>query len=316
MQKNFWQQLKKPIIGLAPMDGVTDEPMRQIQCLIAKPDVVYTEFISVEGFVRKPEVFLKKLTFKENERPVVAQVFGETPDDFYSVLKQLCQMGFDGIDINMGCPAKSVLQRGGGAALVGDYQPAEKIIKKSLEAIEDSGEKVPLSVKTRISENPLKTKKWFSFLSKFTLAEVTVHGRRLKQGNAGPVNWEEIILASEILKTKRILCLGNGGIKSIAEAREKCKKYNLDGILIGQAALGNPWIFRQDFQPTKKEILAIILKHAELVWNFYGEKGFVTVLKHFGWYPKGFKGAKNLKRELLKTKNLKEAKRVIVKFSD
>jgi len=315
MLTNFWQQLKKPIIGLCPMDGVTDEPMRQIQCQIAKPDVVYTEFVSVEGFVRKPEVFLKKLAFMENERPIVVQVFGETPDDFYNVVKQLCGMGFDGIDINMGCPAKSVVLRGGGAALIGNYDLSEKIINQCQKAIADSGKNLLLSVKTRIGSRGVTTKDWIAFLSKFPLAEVTVHGRVLKQVNAGPVNWEEIEIASRILKEKMIACLGNGGIKSISEARKQCQKYNLDGILIGQIALGNPWVFKEGYCPTKKEIFEIILKHGMMAWDFYGEKGFVTVLKHFSWYPKGFRGSKEFKRQLLQTRNIDEVKKIVDSFA-
>jgi len=311
MEKNFWQKLEKPIIGLAPMDGVTDEPMRQIQCSIAKPDVIFTEFISAEGFCKRPERFTKKLAFKDNEKPIIVQVFGYTPEAFYQVVGELCHLGFSGIDLNMGCPAKSVLQRGGGAALIGNYRLVENIINDCLKGIKDSGQRIPLSIKTRISGNRSETKDWFSFLSKFPLAEVTVHGRKLKQENSGPVNWEEIGIAARILKAKNILCLGNGGLKSLSEAREKCQRYNLDGILIGQAALGNPWVFREDFQPTKNEVLTTILKHAELAWDFYGQKGYSTVLKHFGWYPRGFKGYKELKRKLLSTKNFEQTASVI-----
>lgn len=316
------------------MDGITDEPMRQIQCQIAKPDVIFTEFISAEGFAKKPENFTKKLAFEKNERPVVVQIFGYTPECFYKIVSQLGKMGFDGIDINMGCPAKSVLQRGGGGALIGNYKLAEKIINQCQKAIDDSGRETPLSIKTRIVADEAKNNEWFKFLSNFSLREVTIHGRSLKQGNSGLVDWEKIKKAAEILKGKNILCLGNGGIKSLAEAIQKCRNYDLDGVLIGQAALGNPWIFRNNYQPAKEEILATILKHGKLAWNFYeapqrsgirrsppnrrakadGEKGYLTVLKHFSWYPRGFKNCKNLKRMLLQTRNLDQLKKVIAEF--
>lgn len=303
MVNNFWSELKKPIIGLAPMDGVTDHPMRQIQVSVSKPDVMYAEFVSVEGFIRNPKAFERKLFFKENERPLVVQLFGYTPSAFSETITGLAKYRFDGIDLNMGCPAKSVLQKGGGGALIGNYTLAEKIIKSSINAISKSKQKIPLSVKTRIGKEKPITEDWFSFLSSFPLVEVTVHGRMLKQGNSGPVDWDEIEKASNILKSKNIIVLGNGGVKSVNEANLMSKKYDLDGILIAQAACGNPWVFSGQ-TPTKEQILQIILKHTKLVSNFYDRRGFVTILKHLSWYPKRFPNNKKLKVELLKAKNL------------
>lgn len=309
--KNFWRDLKKPIIGLAPMDGVTDEPMRQIQVSIAKPDVLYTEFVQVEGYSRKPKVFQNILIFKENERPIVAQVVGCTPSDFAKSIKEIMNMDFDGIDINMGCPNKDVVQRGAGGALIGDYKLAEEIIKVALETIDN---KLPLSVKTRIGIDKPITKDWISFLSQFPLNEITIHGRLVKQVHSGPVNWQEIKRGSEILKKKKILCLGNGGIKNRKDGEEKCQEYNLDGVLIGQAAIGNPWAFREDYRPTQDEIINTILKHGKLANDFFGEKRYATILKHYAKYPKGFKYCKNLRMNLLKTRSYEEAKKVIEDF--
>lgn len=310
---NFWTELNKPIIGLAPMDGVTDYPRRQIQISVSKPDVMYTEFVSVEGFIRNPRAFERKLYFKENERPLVVQLFGYTPKAFYETILEICNLEFDGIDLNMGCPAKSVLGKGGGGALIGNYALVEKIINSSINAIKKSGQKIPLSVKTRIGiEKPI-TEDWFSFLSDFPLAEVTVHGRLLKQGNFGPVNWGEIEKASDFLKTKNIIVMGNGGVKSINDANLTAKKYALDGILIAQAACGNPWVFNGRI-PTKEQILQTIIEHTKLVSNFYDQKGFVTILKHLSWYPRGFPHSKKLKVELLKAKNSKDVEKIIDNF--
>jgi len=314
--ENFWQKLKKPILGLSPMDGVTDEPMRQIQVSIAKPDVLYTEFVSAEGFIRKPNVFKKTLYFKENERPIVAQVFGSEAEAFYEAILQISEMGFDGIDLNMGCPAKNILGKGGGGALIGNFFLVEKIINESLEAIKKSGKNISLSIKTRIGQKEIVTKEWFTFLSQFSIDEVTIHGRLLSQGHSGEVFWEEIQKAAEILHSKNILCLGNGGIKKISEAKEKSKKFGLDGVLIGQAALGNPWIFKENYQVSKNEILETIVNHAREAAEFYPENRFVTVLKHFGWYPKGFENCVKLKIELLQTRNFSQVKEVISRFKD
>jgi tRNA-dihydrouridine synthase B len=311
--KNFWQDLKKPIIGLAPMDGVTDEPMRQIQTSIAKPDVFYTEFVQVEGFSRKPKVFQNILTFKDNEHPIVAQVVGCTPDDFAKSIKEILKMGFDGIDLNMGCPNKDVVQRGAGGALIGNYKLAEEIIKVALETIEG---KLSLSVKTRIGIDKPIVEEWISFLSQFPLQEVTIHGRLVKQVHSGPVSWQEIRKGSEILKNKGIICLGNGGVKNWIQGEEKCQEYNLDGVLIGQAAIGNPWVFREDYKPTQDEILNTILKHGELANDFFGEKRYTTILKHYAKYPKGFKYSKGLRMSLLKTRSFEEAQEVINNFTE
>jgi tRNA-dihydrouridine synthase len=287
------------------MDGVTDEPMRQIQCSIAKPDVIYTEFISAEGFVRKPEVFKKKLAFLENERPIVCQIVGYTPSAFYKTISQIVKMGFDGIDINMGCPNKDVIKKGAGAALIDNFILAEKIITACLRATKN---KIPLSVKTRITEDSASTKKWITFLSQFPLAAITIHGRPVSQSLSGPVNWPEIGKAAAILRKNKIICLGNGGIKSVSEGEAWCQKYGLDGFLIGQAALGNPWVFKKNYQPKIEEILATILRHGQRVWDFYGKKGYKTVLKHYSWYPRNFANCKQLKISLLQTKTIGETK--------
>jgi len=314
--ESFWKTLKKPIIGLAPMDGVTDEPMRQVQCSIVKPSVLYTEFVSVEGFARKPEAFQKTLFFQENERPIIVQLFGYTPELFYEAISQMKEMNFDGIDINMGCPAKSVLQRGGGGALIGNYDLAGRIIEKSLEAIKESKKEISLSVKTRIGKDKIITREWISFLCQFPISEITVHGRLLKEGNSGEVNWEKIKVAGEIAHNKEIVCLGNGGLKSFSEARQKTNNFGLDGVLIGQAALGNPWFFKENYVPVKEEILQTIIEHSRLVNDFYPPKRFVTVLKHLGWYPKGFPNCIKLKVELLKCKNLNQVIETVKKFKE
>lgn len=315
MKNDFWKNINKPIIGLSPMDGVTDEPARQIQSLVAKPDVLFTEFVSAEGFVRNPEAFKNTLVYKENERPIVAQVFGYTPEAISESIKIISEMGFDGIDINMGCPARKILTKGGGAALIGNYKLVDEILTKTLFAIKDSKNNIQLSVKTRIGQKIPITVKWVEFLSNYPLSAIIIHGRLLAQGLSGEVNWNEIKKAAKIAKEKNIVIIGNGGIRSIKEAKEKAKNYSLDGILIGQAALGNPWVFIEEYNPTREEIFEIIKKHADLAESFYGEKGFNRVLKHFSWYPKGFDNCKQLKLKLLKTKNSNEVKEVLSQFS-
>lgn len=309
--QNFWSTLKKPIIGLAPMDGVTDFPMRQIQASIKKPNVIYTEFISVEGYARKPEKFQKQLTFKENERPIVAQVFGSEPKDFIKACEKISLLGFDGIDINMGCPSKSIVNRGGGAALINNKKLTEKIISACLKGISISERSIPLSVKTRIGKDKIVTVEWLKFLTQFPLSEITLHGRLLNQVHSGPVNWGEITLAALICHEKNIILLGNGGVKTLDEAKEKSKKFGLDGVLIGQAALGNPWVFKEDFRHTNEELFKTILRHSQLAFDFYGEKSFISVRKHLGWYSRNLPNAKKLRINLLQTKTPQEIKKIL-----
>lgn len=296
---NFWKKLTKPIIGLAPMDGVTDYTMREIYSEIAKPDVIFTEFVSAEGIVRESEKLLRSLKFSDKERPIVAQLFGEDPDSFKKAVKIIKDLEFDGVDINMGCPARKVMLRKAGGALIENYDLSEKIILACLGAAQNFS----VSVKTRISEE-----RWYRFLSKFDLSAVTIHGRYLKQGNTGEVNWEEINRAGKILKEKNIVVLGNGGVLNKNDGILKCKEYDLDGVLIGKAALGNPWIFSEEVFD-KNDILKIIERHAKI-----GTYPFI--LKHFGWYAKGFTGAKELRTELLKTRSFEETKKVLEKYYD
>lgn len=313
---NFWQKLKKPIIGLAPMSGITDEPMRLVQAEISKPDVMFTEFVNVTGFQVKPEYFLKILSYEESERPVIAQIFGSVPNEFYHTAKKIINLGFDGIDINMGCPARTVFDRGGGAALIGNFKLTEKIISAVLQAVNESKREVAISVKTRISESRIKTLEWINFLGELPIHEICVHGRIISQRSAGTVNWELIGEASKIPKNKGKVFLGNGGIRSKPEAVEKCMRFGLDGVLIGQAALGNPWAFLEGLKPGKTEILNIIENHAKMAWQFYGKADFIKVRKHFGWYPKYFSRSKELRTKLIRTQDLDQAIRIIDEYRD
>ncbi len=311
---NFWKKLKKPIIGLAPMDGITDLPMRQVQVSVAKPGVMFTEFISVEGFLRNPRAFDRKISFIKNEKPVVVQVYGRAPEDFYQAVKKLSKVGFSGVDINMGCPARKVVDRKSGGGLIGDYPLAEEIIKSCLKGIKDSGKSLPLSVKTRIGVKESIVGEWIEFLSKFPLSLVTVHGRLLKNQHSGPVDWKKIAEAAKILKKKNIYCLGNGGVKSIIQAERYSVKYNLDGVLIGRGAWGNPWAFKRDCKPSVEEVLKIADQHVGEVDSFYDPGGFVTVRKHLARYIKGFDGAKTLKANLLEAESSRKIRNLLADY--
>jgi len=335
---SFWQNLKKPIIGLAPMDGITDEPMRFIQGKYGRPAVIFTEFINVEHIPHKPEKLMERFIYSEIERPIVAQLSGHTPELFYQFALTACYLGFDGIDINMGCPVKSVIFGGGGAALIDNQQLAKKIVLAVRRAIDDwqkgislkesiedenviqailaiqkigrSKRAVGLSVKTRLGKDSQATKVWMSFLSQLPIEAITLHGRVLGQEQSGKVKWEEIGKGAKIAKKCGKVFLGNGGVRSIEEAKILCRRFGTDGVLIGRAALGNPWIFNGR-NPSKEEKLAVMLEHTKYFEQIFGKKAFVAMRKHFGWYAQGFKGAKRMKQVLQRTKTLNQVKGVV-----
>src|SRR3989344_4659206 len=178
MDLGFWGKLKRPIVGLAPMDGVTDAPMRYITAKYGRPDVMFTEFVSADGLKRvtggnklslaSRNSLLRHLRFDESERPVVAQLFGGEPESFFEVAKLIVKMGFDGVDINMGCPAKKVAGRGEGAGLIKNHELAGEIMAAVKNGVEG---KIPVSVKTRIGFEKADPE-WWKFLATKDLAAV------------------------------------------------------------------------------------------------------------------------------------------------
>ncbi|HXV82128.1 MAG TPA: tRNA-dihydrouridine synthase family protein, partial [Candidatus Binatia bacterium] len=223
---NFWQVINKPIIGLSPMDGVTDASFRFITAKHGGPDVTFTEFVNVETAFQAPHTLIKDLRYSEIERPVVAQVYGHTPEMFYKVAHIVCELGFDGLDINMGCPAKKIAAKGGGAGLIRTPELARTIIQSARQGIEDwrDGQTladlgvepdfcakidhilpqggrwetarerclIPLSVKTRIGYDRIVVEEWMQALLTENLAAITLHGRTLQQGYKGEADWDAI----------------------------------------------------------------------------------------------------------------------------
>ena len=275
---NFWQKIDKPIIGLSPMDGVTDASFRFITAKYGGPDVTFTEFVNVETAFFAPQTFIKDLTYDPIERPVVAQIYGHTPEMFYKVAHIVCELGFDGLDINMGCPAKKVAAKGSGAALIRTPELARTIIQSARQGIQDwrDGQTladigidpefrtridlakrlrereetavercwIPLSVKTRIGYDCVVVEEWMQTLLAENLAAITLHGRTLKQGYKGDADWEAIGRAVEIAKNSATLILGNGDLKHMDAVCRRVRETGVDGVLFGRAAQGNPWIFR------------------------------------------------------------------------
>jgi tRNA-dihydrouridine synthase len=264
------------------MDGVTDQPFRHLVKKYSNPDLIYTEFTSVEGLCHAAKVLLRQLLYDESQRPIIAQLYGKTPAAFRQIAVLVAELGFDGIDLNMGCPAKTVASHGAGAALIKNPKLAQKIIKATQAGIEDcyqgkhsrdcadisqeiwqevekkhqalpkkyqAKRKIPVSIKTRIGFDRVITKDWLSTLLETQPAAIALHGRTLRQAYKGQANWQEIGRAVKLAQGTGTFILGNGDLKSRQEALVKAKEYGVAGVLIARASLGNPFVFLDEAQP-------------------------------------------------------------------
>ncbi len=296
------------------MDGVTDAPMRYITAKYGKPDVTFTEFVSVEGITHGAKRLMRDFKYDEIERPVVAQIFGGEPEAFFEVAKLIVKMGFDGVDINMGCPAKKVAGRGEGAGLIKNQPLAAEIIAAVKNGVEG---KILVSVKTRIGYDEADPS-WWRFLASQDLAAVTIHGRTFKQLYQGKADWEAIAEAAMIIKSDRTIFLGNGDLNNRQEAEEMSAKYGTDGALIGRAAGGDPFVFRSG--PPSPEAsegrlrLAIAIEHCRKFEEIFPSDRFFILRKHLSWYARGFDGAADLRQKLVLTNSADEVEGVIGKF--
>jgi tRNA-dihydrouridine synthase len=259
------------------MDGVTDASFRSIIARQGKPDVTFTEFTHVHDVCRGPEILLETLIYSEIERPMVAQLYGKAPDLFYQAAHAACELGFDGLDINMGCPSKNVASSGSGAALIKTPDVAHAIIQATRRGIEDwaggqtleqAGFKptriaafqrlneqrgttsptvrrlLPLSVKTRIGYDSLMVEAWVEHLLREQPAVISLHGRTLQQMYGGAADWSAIARAAAMAKGTGTLLLGNGDVRSLDEVVVRVRDTGVDGVLVGRAVLGAPWFFR------------------------------------------------------------------------
>ena len=273
---NFWSTLPRPIMGLSPMDGVTDATFRRVIARHGKPDVTFTEFTHVHDVCRGPEFLLNTLIYSESERPVVAQLYGKDPALFYQATHAACELGFDGIDINMGCPSKNVASSGSGAGLIKTPDVAQAIIQATRRAIHDwaNGQTLeqvgfkpsriaviqamnagrqgavpvprrvlPLSVKTRLGYGSVIVEDWVSHLVQEKPAAITLHGRTLQQMYRGEADWSAIARAVQLVKGTGILLLGNGDVQSLDAVVTRVRSTQVDGVLVGRAVLGAPWFF-------------------------------------------------------------------------
>ena len=360
---SFWHHLPRPIIGLAPMDGVTDIAFRHVIATYGRPDVIFTEFTNVHDICRGRVMGWEPLRYTDGQRPIVAQLYGKDPLLFYQAAHVVSELGFDGLDINMGCPSKNVASSGCGAGLIKTPELALDIMAATERGLHDWAEgqplaeaglkpgivekvrmaraardhptpprtALPLSVKTRLGYDSVIIKEWSACLAEGRPQVMSIHGRTLKQMYRGDADWEAIAEAATRIRQRGILVLGNGDIGSLNESAARVLASGVDGVLIGRAALGNPWIFHGKEsvreavrarsrhpvpEPTvsREDRFDMILKHARTFERFHDAARFPRMRKHLGWYCSGFPHAAALRAHMVKTNNARDVERLLHEY--
>lgn len=316
--QNIWKDLIKPFTVLAPMDDVTDSAFRTLISEIGKPDLFFTEFANVEGiFSQGNRTVMRKLYFEPQEQPLIAQLWGSNPEHYEKAAALVSEMGFSGIDINMGCPERSIMKKGCCAALINNPKKAAEIIAAVKRG---ANGRIPVSVKTRIGTNEIKTEEWLGFLLDQGIDALIVHGRTAKEMSAVPAHWDEIAKAVKLRDEKGLttVIVGNGDVRSLEEVHHRVKETGVDGVMIGRGIFENIWLFNSvidsETVPLKLR-LSLLLRHMELfekTWK--GEKNFQILKKFFKIYVKGFENASDLRVLLMEAKTPDDVRAMIASY--
>jgi tRNA-dihydrouridine synthase len=315
LQNTLFDTLPRPFLALAPMDDVTDVVFRQIVADCAAPDLFYTEFVNVDGLQSAGrEQLLRKVRMASSEGSLVIQLWGLVPENFTKTCREIASgslarelglpahVNFVGVDLNMGCPAKSEVQNGTCSALINNRPLAQEIINASKDGLTG---RLPLSVKTRVGFNEIDMT-WISFLLKQKLQLLTIHGRTRKQMSKVPANWDLIGTARGLRDRlgAQTLIVGNGDVESYQQALQLAQQYGLDGIMIGRGIFHDPFAFSedspwQDYTPQQK--IDLFRKHVALFADTWqpGTRNIKTLNRFCKVYINGFDGAKELREQLM-----------------
>ncbi len=338
--KSFWNKLPKPFFVMAPMADVTDVAFRALVAKHGKPDVFWTEFVSADGLYHTREGHLlhgkptegallqmpdaenplmRDLAIGEGQRPIVAQIFSSKPEMIAYATKLVAKLGFDGVDINMGCPDRTIEKQGAGAALVKDPALAVELIRAAQSASE-----LPVSVKTRIGYNKESLDEWLTVLLEANPAAITLHLRTRKEMSLVPADWEQMKKAVEIRNrvNPKVLLIGNGDVQDLEDARIKIAESRCDGAMLGRVMFGNPWVFQglrkssADSGLTKSEHgldekLAALVELAHGFENISPPKNFSILKKHIKAFVTGFDGAAELRARLMQAESASEIERIL-----
>jgi len=357
---NFWQKLPEAFLTVAPMADVTDAPFRRMLAKysahtradgsLGGPDVMWTEFVSADGLLRATpegkEKLMADLIFHESEKPLVAQLFSATPEYMEAAARLCFELGFSGIDINMGCPDRSIEKQGCGSAMIKNPEAAKAVIAAAkLGAKTDNGG-IPVSVKTRLGYYEDQVEEWIPFLLEQDLAALTVHARTRQEMSKVPARWERlkrvVELRDEIAPATKII--GNGDVLSRADGLDKIRVSGVDGAMVGRALFGNPWFFHPNRTlpvhlkalPTKgvnrdtlyeergdeegveyislEERLRVLVEHSKLFTELLPFKNFAIMKKHYKAYVNSFAGAAELRAKLMEQDDVARVEAVVADY--
>ncbi|HDE4045520.1 TPA: tRNA-dihydrouridine synthase [Staphylococcus aureus] len=316
MKENFWSELPRPFFILAPMEDVTDIVFRHVVSEAARPDVFFTEFTNTESFCHPEGIHSVRgrLTFSEDEQPMVAHIWGDKPEQFRETSIQLAKMGFKGIDLNMGCPVANVAKKGKGSGLILRPGVAAEIIQ----ATKAGG--LPVSVKTRLGYYEIdEWKDWLKHVFEQDIANLSIHLRTRKEMSKVDAHWELI----EAIKNLRdeiapnTLLTINGDIPDRKTGLELAEKYGIDGVMIGRGIFHNPFAFEKEpREHTSKELLDLLRLHLSL-FNKYEKdeiRQFKSLRRFFKIYVRGIRGASELRHQLMNTQSIAEARALLDEF--
>jgi len=313
--RGFWKTIKKPCFVLAPLYDVTDAPFRKIISTYGKPDVMFTEFISSDGICslnkRSPSdhcwTVRQKLIYSPTERPVVAQLFGSDPQKYKGAVAHIKELGFDGVDINMGCPEKNVIKCGAGSGLIKTPALAQEIISACKEA---GGSDFAVSVKTRIGFDTLDVfDDWIGSILDAEPDALTLHLRTMKEMSLVDAHWNDGFLEKALKirrdKNKSTLIIGNGDIKNLEEARNKVETHGIDGVMIGRGIFGKPWLWTEQ-EPSLSDQIEILQHHLVTFHEIFQGQKYHIMKKHFQAYLTGFPHVSQYRVRLLESNTLEE----------
>jgi tRNA-dihydrouridine synthase len=357
---NFWQRIPSPFLAIAPMADVTDAAFRQMMAKYSRhtradgteggADITWTEFVAADGLLRAtPEgkqKLMADLIYTEEERPIVAQLFTRHPDHMEAAARLCLELGFDGIDINMGCPAGTIIDQGCGAAMIKTPDIARAVIQAAKRGARSDDGGIPVSVKTRLGYNIDQVEDWIPVILSEKPAALTVHARTRKEMSKVPARFERLLRVVELRDqlSPETKILGNGDVLSREDGYEKIAKYGLDGVMIGRALFGNPWFFHPTRRlPTRltalpthgvnrdtimttdtsatdveyvsiEERLRVLVEHTKLFVELLPHKNFAIMKKHYKAYVGGWPGAAELRQTLMLAPTPEAVEEIVVAY--
>lgn len=313
----FWNELPKPFFILAPMEAVTDVVFRHVVAKAGRPDIFFTEFTNSASFCSPKGIHSTRgrLAFTADEHPMVAQIWGSKPENFREMAFGLKELGFKGIDINMGCPEKSVVKGGAGSGLIRTPELAAELIAATKEA------GLPVSVKTRLGDvKPDEWRDWLTHILKQDVVNLTIHLRTRKEMSKVEAHFE---LIPEIKKLRdeiapQTLLTINGDIRDRQHGLELVEKYGVDGVMIGRGVFTNPYAFSESYRPTREEVLELFHYHLDLFDKYTKElepRPFDPLKRYFKIYVREIPGAAELREKLMHTKSTDEVREILKQYA-